>query len=577
MQNFSLELNDVHKGYRHDQDKLISPAETVKRLRAKLAGLDLDILQETVRIDSGRLDIPVYFSRCGKDAVATIGNRKQMGKGATPQQAEASAVMELAERYSLFSFRADPSNFKQATYRQVADQAVDFKTIAMSVNDDSEDLELAEKIFQDLPLQWTWAFSLSASRPLLVPFNWFYTINEYNGSSAGNCPEEALVQGISEVVERHVSALVARDKLTVPLIDKESIKDPVALELLGKYQKAGIEIYLSDFTLGMGIPTIGALAWDQSTFPFKSEIVWTAGTMPSPIKALCRALTEVAQLAGDFNSGSNYVASGLPKPGSMEEMEHITRSASSITIDCLPDLSDDNLKTEVENLVAALAAKQMEVLTIDIMHPDLQVPAFYTIVPGAEFRERAANAGVALICAKIVTETLPVAEALQRLKAMADLIGDKYYILFYLGRIHHDLGMADEALAYLNKALECSPPAEDAASIYSYIGICLKDQERFDQALEALARGKKLDRERTDIYNLMGYCHFKKGQYAEAITCFEKVIALDPGSAIDYANLGVNYRALGKLDKAVHYYRLALELDDSIDFARRHLEELAAG
>ena len=49
------------------------------------------------------------------------------------------------------------------------------------------------------------------------------------------------------------------------------------------------------------------------TFPEKSEIVWTAGTTPDPQKALSRALSETAQLAGDFNTGSNYIASGLPK------------------------------------------------------------------------------------------------------------------------------------------------------------------------------------------------------------------------------------------------------------------------
>ena len=35
-----------------------------------------------------------------------------------------------------------------------------------------------------------------------------------------------------------------------------------------------------------------------------------------------RALTEVAQLAGDFNSGANYVASGLPKFTTLEEAAH---------------------------------------------------------------------------------------------------------------------------------------------------------------------------------------------------------------------------------------------------------------
>ncbi len=64
----------------------------------------MDVLARTVRIDTGRLDIPVYISLCGEDATRFTGTKKQMGKGATPQQSEASALMELMERFSFFSF-----------------------------------------------------------------------------------------------------------------------------------------------------------------------------------------------------------------------------------------------------------------------------------------------------------------------------------------------------------------------------------------------------------------------------------------------------------------------------------------
>jgi len=83
---------------------VLRPEETVRRFKEKLKEVDLDILEETVRIDNGRLDIPVYFSLCGQDALRIIGTKKQMGKGGSPHQAEASAVMELVERFSFFSF-----------------------------------------------------------------------------------------------------------------------------------------------------------------------------------------------------------------------------------------------------------------------------------------------------------------------------------------------------------------------------------------------------------------------------------------------------------------------------------------
>ena len=96
-------LQDVFKSYTYDQDKVLSPEETVAHVRERFASVDLDILDKTMRIDSGRLDIPVYISLCGTDAVPLTSTKKQMGKGNTVIQAEASALMELAERFSFFS------------------------------------------------------------------------------------------------------------------------------------------------------------------------------------------------------------------------------------------------------------------------------------------------------------------------------------------------------------------------------------------------------------------------------------------------------------------------------------------
>ncbi|MGD9017447.1 MAG: hypothetical protein PVH30_08685, partial [Desulfobacterales bacterium] len=90
-----IQLSDAYKQSTHDQDKTVAPWETVRRVKERLAQVEMDILTETRRIDNGRLDIPVFFSVCGEDARRITGTRKQMGKGATPEQAEASAVMEL--------------------------------------------------------------------------------------------------------------------------------------------------------------------------------------------------------------------------------------------------------------------------------------------------------------------------------------------------------------------------------------------------------------------------------------------------------------------------------------------------
>ena len=49
-------LKDAFKGYTVDQDKIVSPEQTVLRFKDKLKQVDLDILERTLRIDNGRLD-----------------------------------------------------------------------------------------------------------------------------------------------------------------------------------------------------------------------------------------------------------------------------------------------------------------------------------------------------------------------------------------------------------------------------------------------------------------------------------------------------------------------------------------
>ncbi len=570
-------LKDAFKRFTLDQDKVLTPEETVHRFKEKLKEVDLDILEGTTRIDNGRLGIPVYFSLCGRDARHIIGTKKQMGKGGTPQQSEASAVMELAERFSFFSFMKNPENFFCETYPNVKDHALPFEAIALSVHDHSDDLDKAREIFYRLPLKWTRAYNMTRQEEVLVPFNWFFAINEFNGPSAGNCVEEALSQGICEVVERHVSSIISRNKVRVPSIDIASVTDPLVLEMIGKYEKIGVKLFVSDFSLDTGVPSVGVLAYDPSTFPERSEIVWTAGTTPDPQKALSRALTEVAQLAGDFNTSSNYVASGLPKFRTIEEADFVIHPRSRVDITTLPDLSHDNIKVEVENCVSSLSHIGMEVIVVDVTHTALQIPAFYTVIPGAHFRERATGTSVAMFSAKLMAESGDPAWAITELKKVDAVMPAKYYVKFFLGSCYLSMNELSRALVCFEEALSLGPNEEDIPSIYSYMGICLKDLGQYREAIRVLEKAEDHDDERTDIYNLMGFCHFKLKEHQRAIECFQKLLRLDPSSAIDYANIASNYRDMGDKEQAIRYYRLALELDPTIAFARDNLHRLGQG
>jgi ribosomal protein S12 methylthiotransferase accessory factor len=108
------------------------------------------------------------------------------------------------------------------------------------------------------------------------------------------------------------------------------------------------------------------------------------------------------------------------------------------------------------------------------------------------------------------------------------------------------------------------------------MGNCLKGLGAYDEAITALELGRAVDDERPDLHNMLGVCWYKKENYNQAIIHFHRAVELNPVSAMDYANLGVNYRKIGKQDEAVHFFNLGLSLDPSIDFARQQLAELIA-
>jgi ribosomal protein S12 methylthiotransferase accessory factor len=567
-----IRLADAYKGYTFDLDKLVTPEETIRRVRERLARLDLRILKEVQRIDSGRLDIPVYISLVDVDAMAVMPTRKQMGKGATPDQAEASALMELIERFSFFTY-LEEGPLVLTTAGELGGAALPFAYLAKSLFDESPEAELAASLYDDWPLVFAPATNLTTGQAVHLPFHWFYLIEEYNGPAAGNCREEALLQGLCEVVERHVGSVISHERREVPLIDPASATDPAVQEMLVKFAKNGIHLFIRDFTMEMGIPSVGVLAYDPATFPEKSELVFTVGTTTSPEKSLSRALTEVAQLAGDFHKRTTYRPT-LPKYATLEEAAYLMTPGPMKPLHSLPDVSHANLAEEIRRCLAALAARGLEVLAVETTNPKLDLPAVYTLIPGTHFLERTRGTNVVFHLAKLAALYAPPAAAWQALARLDATFPRRFDVQFFQGVTLENLEEPGMALGHFQSALELDPPAHEVASIYVHMGSCHKDLGAYDEAAAALRQARKLNPHLKEAHHLLGFCHFKKGEYQDAVHCFERAIELDPGSGIDYANLGVNLARLGHKQEAAYVLRQALELDPALDFARQVLAEV---
>jgi ribosomal protein S12 methylthiotransferase accessory factor len=567
-----LHLTDALKGYTYDQDKLLTPAETIRRVRDRLGRLDLKILQETLRIDSGRLDIPVYLSLLGVDARRVVPTHKQMGKGATPVQAEASALMELVERFSFFSYVTEgPLLYARA--RNLPGQALPFSVLARSLFDPSPAAAPAPRLYEDWPLYFAPATNLTRRKAVYLPLHWFYLIEEYNGPAAGNCLEEAILQGLCEVVERHVGSVISFERRPTPVIDPDSVTDPAARELLAKFQQNGIVLHLRDFSMDTGIPTVAALAYDPATFPRDSEIVFAAGTTTDPTKSLIRALTEVAQLAGDFHRRTSYRPT-LPKYETLEEAAYLLAPGPLKALDRLPSLSRPNLKDEIGLCLEALARLGLEVLVVNTTHPALNLPAVYVLIPGTHFLERTRNTNVIFHLAKTAALYAPAPDALAALAELNAAFPQRFDVHFFLGLVLENQDRPAEALDHFRRALALDPPSHEIPNIYVHLGISHKDLGDYQEAARAFAQALELDPHLKEAHHFLGFCAFKLEEYQRAVECFEKVIELDPGSAIDYANLGINLQRLGLNKEAAFVLKQALELDPGLDFAARALAVL---
>ena len=148
-------------------------------------------------------------------------------------------------------------------------------------------------------------------------------------------------------------------------------------------------------------------------------------------------------------------------------------------------------------------------------------------------------------------------------------------VAFYYGVCDFGEGEFEKAKARFEEALGIGPAREDLGRVLFYVGSCLKELERFDQAIDALQAAVEADPDDLANHNLLGFCYYKMKQHEEAVVCFRRAVEIDPTSGIDWANLASNLRDLGRIDDAILLYKKALSLDPTLGFAATSLAKLS--
>jgi tetratricopeptide (TPR) repeat protein len=94
----------------------------------------------------------------------------------------------------------------------------------------------------------------------------------------------------------------------------------------------------------------------------------------------------------------------------------------------------------------------------------------------------------------------------------------------------------------------CVPPATQNAEYYSNRGTAHFKKGEYDQAISDFNRALEINPRFADAYYNRGYAYGSKGQYDEAIADYSRVIELSPRFADAYYSRGFAYLNIGQHD-----------------------------
>ncbi len=123
---------------------------------------------------------------------------------------------------------------------------------------------------------------------------------------------------------------------------------------------------------------------------------------------------------------------------------------------------------------------------------------------------------------------------------------------------------SDAALASCEAALSSAPddvPDEELARVYLYMGIALGELGRTGEAIQALKKAQRLDKENPKIYYNLGVAQDEKGDYESALHNYRKATELDLQMSRAWGNRGVDAYLTKRWEEAAFSFDNALTID----------------
>ncbi len=319
------------------------------------------------------------------------------GKGLTHALARASAVMESIESW----------HAERAAVPCVVESVAGLAPTGRVIDPDALPRDANGTYHPHAPLPFCSATDIATGRDWWIPFELVHTnmvlplvagsgtfARTSNGLASGATLVEAVLHGLCEVIERDAHAVWHvrhPGRASATRIDPATIADPAATDLLGRYEAAGLQVFLWDLTADTGVPCTKAIVWDP-TADLDLNPLGAAGGYgchPDPRIAMVRALTEAAQ--------SRLTAIAGSRDDQTRGRQALVQSGEAfsfwreVATDPTPRGWDHPLPgtTTVEDdlravLASLRAAGLPQVLVVDLSRDDWPVHVARVVVPGAE-------------------------------------------------------------------------------------------------------------------------------------------------------------------------------------------------
>ncbi len=318
------------------------------------------------------------------------------GKGDHSEQARTSALCETIERFSgqyqgdeprKRSRQADltePSYGFDALQLFSARQKARRSQINQTTSDPRKQIPLGFDPYS--LIDWTPAWSLSNKQHVWVPLGYCYAeaplqsgiafgIHNPNGSAAGSHLDEAILQGLLELIERDAVAIWWYNRLLRPKVDLADFAIPYWNTLAAEYADQDYDFWVLDLTHDLATPCFTAIAQHRQ----QAHYAIGFGCHLDHRIAINRAITELNQL---FDPGANRIN---PWNQDLLVNSDFLHPDPAQTPRRRTDYVEPTIRSTTEVLefcTRRIEQQSMEVLVVNKSRPDLGLKVAQVVIPG---------------------------------------------------------------------------------------------------------------------------------------------------------------------------------------------------